>query len=380
MLRPATLEEIKRGEVTDIYFNRTKRILEEKGIHKKVVVELTAKSFPNDIEWAIFTGLSDVIDLLEGLPVSVDAIPEGSVFKKNTPVMSISGDYLDFGVYETAILGLICQASGVTTQAARCALAAKGRPVVAFGTRRMHPVMAPIIDRNAYIGGCSGLSTVLSEKILGIPATGTIPHTLILLCGDTVEATKAFDEIISNDVARIALIDTFSDEKFESVRVAEALKERLYAIRLDTPASRRGNFREILKEVRWELNIRGFNSVKLFVSGGLDVQSILDLNDYADAYGVGTSISNAHVIDFSMDIVEIDGKAVAKRGKSSGFKKVCTGSNPLDIRTLLKSDKEPQKYKLLTETYLEDGKLISSLQSDSKIKKYIYSQTLNLDL
>jgi nicotinate phosphoribosyltransferase len=120
----------------------------------------------------------------------------------------------------------------------------------------------------------------------------------------------------------VALIDTFNDEKFEAIRVAEALKDRLYAVRLDTPSSRRGNFLRILEEVRWELNIRGFGHVKIYVSGGVDENQILQLNPFVDGYGVGTTISNARVIDFAMDITEIDGKPIAKRGKMSGAKRV----------------------------------------------------------
>ena len=82
------------------------------------------------------------------------------------------------------------------------------------------------------------------------------------------------------------------------------------------------NFKSILKEVRWELDLRGFSHVKLLVSGGLDEHKISELNQIADAYGVGTCISNARVLDFSMDIVEIEGKPLAKRGKLSGAKQV----------------------------------------------------------
>jgi nicotinate phosphoribosyltransferase len=98
-------------------------------------------------------------------------------------------------------------------------------------------------------------------------------------------------------------------------------------VRLDTPASRRGDLVGILREVRWELDLRGFQHVKLFVSGGLDEEEILRLNPVADAYGVGTSISNAPVLNFAMDIVEVDGRPVAKRGKMSGRKEVfrCAG-------------------------------------------------------
>ncbi|CUS91929.1 Quinolinate phosphoribosyl transferase, C-terminal domain, partial [Candidatus Kryptonium thompsonii] len=133
---------------------------------------------------------------------------------------------------------------------------------------------------------------------------------------------KAFDEIIDPKVPRIALIDTFTDEKFEAIRIAEALKDKLYGVRLDTPSSRRGNFLAILKEVRWELDIRGFKNVKIFVSGGVDEEIIKQLNEVVDAYGVGTTISSAPVLDFAMDIVEIEGKPMAKRGKLSGEKQV----------------------------------------------------------
>jgi nicotinate phosphoribosyltransferase len=149
-----------------------------------------------------------------------------------------------------------------------------------------------------------------------------MPHSLILMLGDTVEAARAFHEIIDRAVHRVVLIDTFSDEKMEAVRVAEALGPDLYAVRLDTPASRRGDLVGILREVRWELDLRGFRHVKLFVSGGLDEEEILRLNPVADAYGVGTSISNAPVLNFALDIVEVDGKPLAKRGKMSGRKGV----------------------------------------------------------
>jgi len=94
-------------------------------------------------------------------------------------------------------------------------------------------------------------------------------------------------------------------------------------VRLDTPGSRRGDMAAILREVRWELDLNGFRHVKLYVSGGLDEEKILKLNPWADGYGVGTHIANAPVVDFAFDIVAMDGKPVAKRGKEAGEKKLC---------------------------------------------------------
>lgn len=318
--------EIKAGQITDVYFERTLQILRQRGIAKRVLAEVILKSFPPGWTWGVLAGIEEVAALLTGLPVTVQAFPEGTLFGPMQPVLTIEGRYVDFAHYETALLGLLCQASGVATKAARCKKAAAGHPVVSFGARRMHPALAPMIERNAYLGGCDGVSVSKSAELLKLDPSGTMPHSLILMLGDTVVAAKAFHEVVDRAVRRVVLIDTFGDEKMEAVRVAEALGPALDAVRLDTPASRRGDLAGILREVRWELDLRGFRHVQLFVSGGLDEDEIQRLNPVADAYGVGTAISNAPVLNFSMDIVEVDGVPLAKRGKLSGRKEVlrCT--------------------------------------------------------
>ena len=322
LFQTAKDEEIKAGRVTDVYFCRTLEILRQRGVVAHAVAEVVLKSFPEGWGWGVLAGVEEVAALLRDLPVTVRAFPEGTVFGPMQPVLTIEGRYVDYAQYETALLGLLCQASGVATKAARCKKAAGDHPVVSFGARRMHPALAPMIERNAFLGGCDGVAVVKSAEILKLEPSGTMPHSLILMLGDTVVAARAFDEIVDRAVRRVVLIDTFGDEKVEAVRVAEALRDRLYAVRLDTPASRRGDLVGILREVRWELDLRGFQHVRLFVSGGLDEEEILRLNSVADAYGVGTAISNAPVLNFAMDIVEVDGKPVAKRGKMSGRKEV----------------------------------------------------------
>lgn len=319
----ATPEQIKAGEVVDVYFRRTVEILEAEGIEVRVRAEFTTKVLPEGWEWAVFAGLEEIAHLLDGIDVNVRAMDEGQVFRPLQPVLEIEGSYRSFAVYETALLGLMCQSTGIATAAARCRKAAgPDRRLISFGARRMHPSVAPMIERAAYVGGCDGVAVVASAEVLGTDPIGTIPHALVLVMGDTVRAAQAFDEVIAKKIPRIALIDTFNDEKFESLRVAEALGDRLAAVRLDTPSSRRGDFLEILEEVRWELDQRGYSNVGLFVSGGIDEQVIRRLNPVASGYGVGGAISAAPIIDFSMDIVEIDGEALAKRGKWSGTKQV----------------------------------------------------------
>lgn len=322
MFHIAREDEIKSGRTTDVYFVRTMEVLKARGIDKRVRAEVIVKSLPGDIPWAVFTGLEELAEIVAGLDIRVRAMREGTFIRPYEPVLEIEGAYTDFGALETAMLGLICQASGVSTKAARCKKAADNRPVISFGARRMHPAIAPMVERNAFVGGCDGVSVVRAAEMMGIEPSGTMPHSLILLMGDTVRAAQAFDEVVDEAVRRIVLIDTFNDEKIEAVRVAEALGERLYGIRLDTPYSRRGNFPRILEEVRWELKTRGLGHVLIYASGGIDESQMAALNPYVDGYGVGTSITNARVLDFALDIVEIDGVPVAKRGKMSGSKRV----------------------------------------------------------
>jgi nicotinate phosphoribosyltransferase len=392
MFYTADPKEIKAGKLTDIYFVRAMEVLKAKKIDKRVKAEFIAKRFPEDYGWGVLAGIEETTDLLKDLNVSVRAMKEGTIFRAFEPIMEIEGMYSEFGVYETSLLGLLCQASGVATKAARCKKAAGDRRVISFGARRIHPVIAPMVERNAFIGGCDGVSVVKNAELIGEEPSGTMPHALILLIGDTVEATKAFDEVIHPKVKRVSLIDTFNDEKIEAIRVAEALGKRLFGVRLDTPSSRRGDFQKIIEEIRWELNLRGFGHVQIFVSGGLDEKRILSLNPVVDAYGVGTSITNARVIDFAMDIVEIDGKPLAKRGKMSGSKSVLRCSRCFQDRMVPFKENRGQskrgsnrcscggRSKELLLPLIHKRKILWDLPTPQVIREYVLKQLPHFDL
>jgi nicotinate phosphoribosyltransferase len=322
MFHTAEPQDILKGKVTDVYFERSLKILKAKKINPVVKAEFIAKALPEHWPWAIFAGLEEAVYLMKRLPIRVRAMREGTVFYPFEPVMEIEGRYQDFCVFETALLGLICQASGIATKAARFKKRAGKRAVISFGARRMHPILAPMIERNAYIGGCDGVSVIKSGEMIGEDPMGTMPHALILCMGSTTEAIKAYDEVLEPRFKRVALIDTFLDEKFECLNVAQTMGKKLFAVRFDTPSSRRGNFFRILEESRWELDLRGYNSVRFYVSGGVREEDVPVLNPLVDGYGIGTSISNAPVVDYSMDIVEVDRRSLAKRGKCSGSKRV----------------------------------------------------------
>ena len=385
MFHTADPKDILDGKITDVYFERALSVMKAKGVNPVVKAEFIAKSLPNRWKWAILTGVEEALQLLQRLPVKVRVMREGTVFHPYEPVMEIEGRYQDFIVFETAVLGLICQASGVATKAARVKKLAGERLVMSFGARRMHPILAPMIERNAFVGGCDGVAVVKSGELIGEDPMGTMPHSLILCMGSTVEALRAYDEVMPPSVKRVALIDTFLDEKFEVLNVAEALGDRLYAVRFDTPGSRRGNFFRILEEARWELDLRGFKRVKFFVSGGINEEDIPGLNPVADGYGIGTSISNAPVVDFAMDIMEIDGRPLAKRGKWSGSKRVtaCPACGerrivPNDGNVVLSSCGAGMADLLLPA--LDQGKALLQPEPPAEIRKRVLQAVKGLEL
>lgn len=386
--------EIKSGETTDVYFLRTRQILESYGLsRKRVLMECTTGELPDRWAWGIFCGLEEALRLLEGYPVNVRAFPEGSFFRPTDlrgyrlPVLTIEGPYGDFCLLETPLLGLLCQASGIATMAARIRKVSGNKLLMGFGIRRMHPALAPMIDRATYIGGFDGVSSLIGAKCIGVKPMGTMPHALIIVFGDQVKAWKAFHATMPPDVPRIALVDTFYDEKTEALMAAEALGESLDGVRLDTPGSRRGDFATIVKEVRWELDIRGFKNVKIIASGGLNERNIPALIEAgADGFGVGTSVSNAPTIDFALDIVEVEGRPLAKRGKLGGRKDVFRCPQCL-LDIVQPSSNPPPKcprcggnMESMLKPLLVDGKLKAPLPSIEDIRKYVLRQLERLEL
>jgi nicotinate phosphoribosyltransferase len=121
--------------------------------------------------------------------------------------------------------------------------------VISFGARHVHPDVTDVLDYAAIVGGCVGASTPAGARLANLNPTGTMPHSLVLIVGDTLRAAQAFDRDLEPDVPRIVLVDTFKDEAEEALRVADALGDKLYGIRLDTP-SERGRVRPFVKEIR----------------------------------------------------------------------------------------------------------------------------------
>ncbi len=213
--------------------------------------------------------------------VVVESLSDGETFSPKEIVMRIRARYRAFGLYETAILGMLAQSTGWANAARECVEAAAPQPVISFGARHVHPHVTDALDYAAIVGGCVGASTPAGARLAGLSPMGTMPHSLVLVIGDTVRAAEAFDRHVAPDVPRIVLVDTFKDEAEESLRVARALGERLYGVRLDTPAERGRVTADLVSEVRARLDLEGFSHVKIIVSGGLTPDRIWYFKDAA---------------------------------------------------------------------------------------------------
>jgi nicotinate phosphoribosyltransferase len=320
--RTSPSREILSGESADVYFARAERIMEREGLDPVVTMEFFAR------REAVLCGIDEVKNLLahvlhEGRPdeATVEALSDGDAIGPKEIVLRMTARYRAFGLYETAILGMLAQSTGWATAARECVDAAAPLPVISFGARHVHPDVTDVLDYAAIVGGCVGASTPAGARLAGLAPTGTMPHSLVLIFGDTVAAAQAFDRDLEADVPRIVLVDTFKDEAEEALRVAHALGDRLYGIRLDTPSERGRVTPDLVREVRARLDQAGFGHVKIVVSGGLNPERMgvfRDAGAPVDSYAVGSYISGATPIDFTGDIKEIDGKPIAKRGRIPG--------------------------------------------------------------
>src|SRR3970282_20139 len=187
----------------------------------------------------------------------LEALMDGDVIESKEVVLRIRARYRRFGLYETAFLGMLAQSTGWASAAREVVEAAAPRPGISSGARHVHPDIVDVLDYAAIVGGCVGASTPAGARLAGLNPTGTMPHALVLIFGDTVEAALAFDRDLGPDVPRIVLVDTFKDEVEESLRVAEALGDRLYGIRLDTPSERGRVTADLVLEVRARLDLAG---------------------------------------------------------------------------------------------------------------------------
>ena len=323
MITPGDFEigrSVLTGYTADNELHRALTILRNEGVNPEVVVEVTAERD------GVFCGITEVKTLLDRvLPETgreVWALDEGVTVTGGEAALRIRAPYASFGLFETAILGTLASCTGWATAASECVDSGDGIPVIAYGARHVHPEVVGVMDYSAVVGKCASSSSVVGQQLHGLTPSGTMPHSLVLLMGDTVRSILAFDKHMPPEVPRVALVDTFKDEAEESLAVAKALRERLRGIRLDTPKERGGVTPELVHEIRARLDQGGHSHVDIFVSGGITperIREFVDAGAPVSVFAVGYYIAAASPISFTADIKEIDGKAIAKRGRIPGL-------------------------------------------------------------
>ncbi|MDA1278509.1 MAG: nicotinate phosphoribosyltransferase [Chloroflexi bacterium] len=308
------------GYTADNELHRALTILRNEGVNPEVAVEVTADRD------GIFCGITEVKTLLgRVLPETgreVWALDEGASVSAGEVALRIRAPYASFGLFETAILGTLASCTGWATAANECVQAGDGIPVIGYGARHVHPQVVGVMDYSAVVGHCVSTSSVVGQQLHGLTPSGTMPHSMVLLLGDTVRSILAFDKHMPPEVPRVALVDTFKDEAEEALGVAKALRERLRGIRLDTPKERGGVTPDLVHEIRARLDQGGYNQVDIFVSGGITpdrIREFVKAQAPVSAFAVGYYIAAASPVSFAADIKEIEGRNVAKRGRIPGL-------------------------------------------------------------
>jgi nicotinate phosphoribosyltransferase len=323
---------IRRGFYTDVYFTRTCDVLVRDRRHAQVLMQVFTRGD------GIVCGTDEAVAVLRlcadnprGLRIR--ALRDGMTMRARETVMTIEGDYATFAHLETVYLGILSRRSAVATNVRRVVDAAGGKPVYYFAARFDHWANQPGDGWAAKVGGAAGVSTDANASFWRGAGIGTIPHGLIAAYGgDTVAATRAFDRHIAAEVSRVALVDWDNDCVNTALACARTLGRRLWGVRLDTAANLRdrsvtgrgpgsyGVCAELVRKVRAALNAAGFPWVKIVVSGGFNANRVSRfVKDKApfDAVGVGSALFKDR-IDFTADIVKLDGRPCAKVGRRYG--------------------------------------------------------------
>ncbi len=335
--------------LTDLYQLSMLQAYAEQGMAAPAAFEFFVRKLPAGRDYLVAAGLEQVVEMALGARFSEDelawladgggfeagfldtlaslrfdgdvhAMPEGTVFFPDEPILRVVAPLPMAQLLETRIVNLLHFESLIATKAARMAQAAQGRTLIDFGLRRAHGVEAGLLAaRASYIGGFTGTATVPAAKLWDIPIFGTMAHSFILAHDDESAAFEAFARSQPGNV--VLLIDTYDTERGAEKVVALAPKLaadgiHIRGVRLDS-----GDLCEHAKAVRAILDHGGLEEVSVFASGGLDETAIADLlraGAPIDGFGVGTSLTtseDAPALDCAYKLQEYAGSPKRKRSE-----------------------------------------------------------------
>lgn len=251
----------------------------------------------------------------------VDAMPEGTVFFADEPILRVTAPIAEAQLVETRLINLLHLQSLVAAKAARMVLAAEGRTLIDFGLRRAHGAEAGLhAARGAYLAGFAGTASVLAGPAFGVPLYGTMAHSYVQAHADETEAFLSFARSRPNDL--VLLIDTYDTEAGAErvVRLAPRLEGEgitVRGVRLDS-----GDLAAHARKVRAILDAGGLAGVRIFASGGIDEHKIARFvaeGAPIDGFGVGTSLvtsQDAPALDCAYKLQAYGGRPRRKRSES----------------------------------------------------------------
>lgn len=335
--------------LTDLYQLTMLQGYLDRGMEETAVFEFFVRRLPENRRFLISAGLEQVLQFLETIAFTkkelewlsgtgrfdrrlldylsvfrftgdVHAMPEGTPFFQNEPILRITAPMPQAQLIETRLINLLHYQVLVASKAVRTVLAAgpAGKLLVDFGLRRAHGAEAGLLGaRAAYLAGFSGSSNVLAEKEFGIPAYGTMAHSFIQAFDDESSAFENF--AVSQPQNVVLLIDTYDTE--EGANKVAALAHRLKragiqikSVRLDS-----GDLGGLARRVRRILDKGGLPEIGIFASGNLDEQIVTDLvrsGAPIDGFGIGTRLltsNDASYLDCAYKLQEYAGKPRRKR-------------------------------------------------------------------
>jgi len=335
------VERIRDGYYSDAYFNYTKELLEREGLSPLVTLQVFQRG------QSVLGGVDEAVAVLRECSgrrlahggweagwdaLSVHALREGDTIAPWETVMTIEGPYELFAHLETVYLGCFARRTLIMRNVAEVVEAARGKPILFFPARHDHWLVQTGDGWAAHVAGAIGVSTDAQASWWGGRGVGTVPHGLIAAYGgDTVAAAAAFARHYAQDMNVTVLVDFVNDSVGTALAVARALGPALWGVRLDTSerlADRslqrmhgehapKGVAPELVRLVRAQLDLHGFDEVRIVVSGGFDAERIRAFEAAGvpvDSYGVGSSLIRG-ANDFTADVVVVDGRPCAKVGR-----------------------------------------------------------------
>ena len=337
------VDKIRSGWYSDAYFNHTQKVLVRDGHRPRVLVQVFQRGS------SVLCGVDEAIATLRecaGLyaedgtwqpawdDLVVHALYDGDAIEPWESVLTIEGDYAAFCHLETVYLGSLARRSLVATNVREVVQAAAPKPIMYFPARHDHYRVQTGDGYAAHVAGAIGVSTDAQAAWWGDRGLGTVPHGLIAAYhGDTVLAAEAFARCSDPGQNLVVLVDFDNDCVDTALRVADALGDRLWGVRLDTSGTMvdrslfemmgrfdpRGVNPQLVWNVRNALDAAGYPGVRIVVSGGFTADKIRAFEAEGvpvDSYGVGSALIRGRC-DFTADVVMVDGRPGGKVGREA---------------------------------------------------------------